>query len=264
MAKLQRDHPVVRMLESTITILMVLLAVGLLIRPLQEPAWAEVQAGQPELNLEKLEAAAGQGALVGLLGGFRSLIADFTWIKAYTLWEKRDRAKVESLINLTTTIDPRPTYFWTNGAHIIAYDMPTWRLAKINSRFNEIPADVRAKINKEQAMRGIQMLDRAMQYHPDDARVVLDKALIHLNRLDDPAVAVTYLREAAAKPNAPYFINRIVGELLRNRLDDPEGALEHYKALYPTLPDDDPSAYKGIVYERIQELEAQLNSGRSD
>ena len=68
-------------------------------------------------------------SILALLGGFRALVADGTWIRMYDVWEERDLPVVDTLIRLVTAIDPRPLYFWLNGARIMAYDMPDWRVA---------------------------------------------------------------------------------------------------------------------------------------
>ena len=63
-------------------------------RPVEGPAWARVQAGQPELNLGGGRGALGQGVVIGMLGGFRAIMADFLWIRTNTVWERRDRVEL--------------------------------------------------------------------------------------------------------------------------------------------------------------------------
>ena len=103
-----------------------LLVLNAALRPLEEPAWQTVKSRQNELKLEDVEGALGQGLVIGVLGGFRTIVADFAWLQLNHHWEKRDQLKVEALIWLVTNLDPRPDFFWINSARMTAYDMPNW------------------------------------------------------------------------------------------------------------------------------------------
>ena len=83
------------------------------------------------ITTQSLEVAMNKGFLFGMLGGYRSLISDFVWLKAHLDWEKRNLAGCLSAMELATSIDPYMTTFWTQGAAIIAYDTPHWMLAKL-------------------------------------------------------------------------------------------------------------------------------------
>ena len=89
---------------------------GLLARPIEAPAWKAVMMGQPEINLDALEGTLGQGLIIGVLGGFRAILADFLWIRTNVIWERKDRIKLDSMVRLVTTLDPRPDFFWINGS----------------------------------------------------------------------------------------------------------------------------------------------------
>ena len=75
-----------------------------------------MKARQIELNLDGVEAALGQGLVVGVLGGFRTIVADFLWLQLNQHWEQRDRVKVDALARLVTTLDPRPDFLDQCGA----------------------------------------------------------------------------------------------------------------------------------------------------
>ena len=82
-------------------------------------------------------------------------------------------------------------------------------------------------------------------------------ANIHQRKLNDLDEAARHYRMAAEVPNAPYFAGRVYGELLRRNGRNRE-AYDWLTDLYLTLPDDDPSALKVIVLNRIRELEQTL------
>ncbi|MGE9294458.1 MAG: tetratricopeptide repeat protein [Puniceicoccales bacterium] len=236
----------------------VLVIAGLALSPLQRKAWGDVRSLQPELNLKGVEGALGQGLVVGLLGGFRTIIADMVFIRANVYWEKKDRAKTEALINLTTSIDPRPMFFWVNGARIMAYDIPIWRIREAGG-LDTVPKSIQTQIYQEQAQRGLDLMDKAAEYFPGNHKIPLEKAQIYNNKLNDKEKAAEYFLKAYETEGGPYFAARIHAELLR-QLDRKEEAYNFYRKLYAELPDDDPMANKPVILERIRELEKELDT----
>lgn len=234
-----------------------LILLGLVLRPLEAPAWRVVKANQPELNLAGIEEALGQGLVLGMLGGFRAIMADFLWIRTNVIWEQRDRAKLVPLIRLVTALDPRPDFFWINGARMVAYDVPNWRIQQ-EGGYDAVPESRQDAIDLEQSNQAFALLNQALEYHPDDPKLFLEFGQIYLNRLNDPARAAPWFLKASQQPGAPRFAARIYAELLRRQGKD-EAAYDFLTQLHTELPDDDPYAQKGIVLERIRELEATLN-----
>lgn len=249
------NHPVLLRLRGVFLTLLVLVVVGLLARPIEAPAWQRVQSGQPELNLAGVQSALGQGLVVGMLGGFRAIMADFLWIRANRIWEDRDAAKLDPMIRLVTTLDPRPDFFWINSARMIAYDMPNWRIQE-EGGYRAVPAWRQEAIDLEQARQAFAHLSRALDFHPQNPKLYLEIGQIYLNRLDDPAQAAPWFLRASEQPGAPYFAARIYAELLRRQGREVE-AYDFLKHLHKGLPED-PHAQKDIVLERIRGLERSL------
>src|SRR5687768_2320668 len=129
------------------------------------PAWSAARARQPALRLNPSMAAAGQGVTLALLGGFRALVADALWIRMYVLWERRDLPGTQTLIQLVTAVDPRPAYFWINGARILANDLAAWRIEAAGG-YDAIGESVVTRLNREQAAVALSFLDAAMIFHP--------------------------------------------------------------------------------------------------
>lgn len=233
-----------------------LLLLGFSMRPIEGPAWEEVKHRQPELNPGAFEDALGQGLVLGVLGGFRAVLADFLWIRTNTIWEQRDRAKLDAMVRLVTTLDPRPEFFWINGARMIAYDVPHWRIREQGGH-QVVPEAHQEAIDREQAGQAFELLDRALQHHPKEPKLYLEIGQIYLNRLEDPARAAPWFLRAWEQPGAPYYAARIYAELLRRQGRD-EAAYQFLRKLHADLPGDDPYAQKGIVLERIRKLEQDL------
>ncbi len=233
-----------------------LFVAGLASRPLEAPAWEAVRARQPALRLESIKDALGQGVTVGLLGGFRAIVADFFWIRTNYVWEQYDLPATQTSIKLVTAIDPRPTYFWLNGSRMIAYDMPNWRIDKAGG-YDKVPESVKLRFDQEQSAVAIRYLNEAFGFHPEDPMIRLEIGNIHLNRLKDTKTASIHYAKAAEHPDAPFYAARIYAELLRKMNRNAE-AHDYLCKLYPKLPADNAQAMKVIVLERIRELEAEL------
>ena len=267
-----------RALRVGIVVVVVLVVTGWAIRSVEEPAWLAVRAQQPAMKLDSLQGALGQGVTVGLLGGFRAIAADFFWIKTNAVWEDSDLPATQTLIKIVTAIDPRPLYFWQNGARIIAYDMPNWRI-KAAGGYRVVPPAEQKRIDGEQAAVALNYLQEGFGHHPKSAALYIEIANVYLNRLKDVASAAEAYHAAALQPNAPYFAARIYAELLR-RLGRKAEAYAWLKQLYTTLPkplaDDQSRAKKSarqiqideltiemamapVVLSRISELEQELN-----
>ncbi|WPJ95317.1 hypothetical protein SH580_18000 [Coraliomargarita algicola] len=249
------QHPLILRFSRILTILLILLLLGVLTRPIEAPAWKVVKAGQPEMNLEAIEGALGQGLVVGVLGGFRAILADFLWIRTNTIWERRDRVKLDAMVRLVTTLDPRPEFFWINGSRMIAYDVPNWRIRE-EGGYDAVPEVRQQTIDYEQAQQAFELLDEALEFHPDRAKLYLEKGQIYLNRLKDDANAAEWFLTASKQADAPYYAARIYAELLRKQGKNTE-AYAYLKELHRELPNV-PYAQKGIILERIRELEDAL------
>ncbi|MEM9227322.1 MAG: hypothetical protein AAGA45_05085 [Verrucomicrobiota bacterium] len=253
--QIEWQHLWKRFLTGGVSLLVLILA-GVVLSVLQQPAWKDVRQYQPELNLEKVEGALGQGLMIGLLGGFRTIIADLVFIQANSTWERKERAETEALLRLTTAIDPRPLFFWINGSRMIAYDMPVWRIREAGG-FDAVPRSVQDRIMKEQAERGLNYINEARAYHPDDYRIPLENGQVIYNKIKDTERALPFYLEAY-RSDGPDFAGRIYAELLR-QLDRNDEAYTFYRQQLTELSPDTPPQQKAIVVERIRELEEELN-----
>lgn len=237
-------------------VLLGLAAAGLALRPLEAPAWEAQQRLQPALRWKSVEGAMGQGVSLGLLGGFRSLVADLLWLRANACWEHCDADGTRAALALVAAVDPRPVDFWLNGARMIGYDMPVWRIDALGGEA-AVPAGVRRRVGEEQARAAITHLERAFVHHPDHPLLQIEIANLELQRLEDVASAADWYRRAALQPTAPFYAARVHAELLR-RLGREREAHAWLVALHPKLPLQNPYAMADTVLARIRELEESL------
>lgn len=234
----------------------VLAAAGAGLRALADPVWTTMRAREPALRLESTTTAAGQGTTLALLGGFRALVADALWLRLYVAWERHDLAETDTLAHVVPAVDPRPIYFWLNGARILAHDLSLWRVWAAGGYERTTPEFQRA-VDVEQGRRALRHLERAATFHPRNPDLWVERGIIELNRLHDPLAAAESFRRAWELPRGPFYAARLHAEMLR-RAGRLREALDWLKALHPTLPPDDEGAAAEVVLSRIRELERQL------
>ena len=228
----------------------ILLVTGIAAGPMESQLQSNIQ--QRPLELQNLEEGAGQGLVLAILGGFRTLVADILWLRTMYTWEEENLEKTHSLIQFTTTVDPRPKFFWINGARIIANDMPHWEDAQ-----EDTPAKTRWK-TISLARSAIELLEKAQAHHADKPDMILEIGHININRLRDMETAARYYLHAYTEyETAPYYIARLYAQLLR-RMGRNREAYEYLKRLHPTLPDGVIYAQKSVVLRRIRILEKTL------
>lgn len=235
---------------------LVLALAGLVSYPMERSVWKELEADQPSLQLGSLEEALGQGVLIGMFGGFRTILADLLWLQGNYYWEAYNIPATTTVINLTTTVDPRPMFFWMNGARIIGYDMPVWRIKEMGD-FENVPDVVIDRVQREQGERAIELLERASQYHPDNPALFIEKGTFYREKIKDLDMSAEMYRIAAELPDAPAYAARIHAEMLKQAGRKYE-AYVYLRKLYPTLSDADTRDRKDVVLERILELEGEL------
>lgn len=203
-----------------------------------------------------LSASPGAGALVGWLGGFRALAADFLWIRMYAGWEQRDLPGTQTWLRAVVAVDPRPLYFWLNGARILAYDLPVWRI-EAEGGYEVVPETRRRVIEIEHARLALAQIAAARRVQAETIPLWIEQAHIELNKLGDVAAAADSYRRAWEEKGGPYYAARIYAELLKRQGRHAE-AYAWLRALYPQLPPDDEAADAPLVLARIRELERTL------
>ena len=248
--------PIMSKIWTIIIVLVLLICSAFLSQPLESRAWQEVDSQQLRVNIKAVEDSLGQGLAVGILGGFRAILADLAWLQLSAVWVNEDRLKLSAMIRLVTTLDPRPEFFWINAARMVAYDVPVWRIRKAGG-YNAISDIQKSAIDKEQAGQAFEILKRAINYHPNTARLPMEIGQIYLNRLQDDALAAKWFYEASKFPDAPEFVVRIYAELLRRQGKLVE-AYKYLTQIYPSLINTS-DYHQSLVLRRIQMLENDLN-----
>jgi len=198
-------------------------------------------------------------SLAAVLGGFRAVAADLAWVRTHAAWEREDIAGTLAGCRRVVSLDPRPLYFWINGARMLAHDVPAWRIRE-GGGHERMPVAERARIEQEQMTLALQHLETARHHHPDRAALLLEMGHFHFYGRGDLAAAAEAYGRAADLPDAPLYAARLQATLLA-RLGRPAEAYARLRAHYRALreaPERTDQALVAGVEARLLELEQEL------
>lgn len=236
--------------------LVILVSTSLFLRPLEHALSNELEYPIKIDEISELDDALGQGVILGVLGGLRTLFADFAWLQLNQCWERQDRVGLNAYIQLATSLHPQSEYFWVNSARILAYDVSHWRIASKGG--NELLGfEAQERIHAEQAFRGIELLHKALQHHPESATLRLEVGKIYLNRLKDYELATEWFARALNLKGVPDYAVRVYSDLLC-KLGRQQEAYQFLTQEYLLLSEKN-SVHAQILLERIDALEMNLN-----
>ncbi len=126
----------------------------------------------------------GQMGFAASLGGLRSLIASISYLQSYTAFENLDWGTVDSLMTLTTRLQPTEPTYWEEASWHMAYNAASNYLNN-----NELRAAIRNKLFRDHVNRGISILDEGLRYLPDNPRLLMKLGDIYRDRKPDPKLA---------------------------------------------------------------------------
>lgn len=213
-------------MKNKILGVLLLIALGVVKMPLEERVTTSLQAAklrEAPLALSLRESVS-QMAFAAALGGLRSLVASITYLRAYVAFEKRDWGRVDSLMTLTTRMQPRETMYWDEAAWHMAYNAAT-----STQQREDIRAAIRNKQFRDYALRGLTIVQEGLLYNPDDPKLLVREAEIYRDRLKDPRPAANAFLLATKNGAKPFYERMGAYELVK--LGEPSDLQQAYEIL---------------------------------
>ncbi|MEI7652283.1 MAG: hypothetical protein WCJ96_09795 [Verrucomicrobiota bacterium] len=220
-----------------------------------ECSWKKIRPCIPEIGRKELEPTIGQGVLLGILGGFRTVVADLTWIRSYVMWERRDRAGCEALMRAACALDPHSRYFWENTGYSIGYDLAHWEIIR-RGGYKNVPQETQERLFRSYARRGLDVLDDGLNYSKSKLPLLVCAGQLAEIKLKDSALASRYYHEAAVLPYAPWYAARIAAHLDWD-LGKREEAYQWYRGYWLSRMKGVDDGYPDDLVQ-IREMEKQL------
>lgn len=198
----------------------------------------------------------GQGAALAVLSGFRSVLADWLWLKANAYFEQQQWFRMQQTMELVCLLQPRSIFFWEMGAwhlawnlsHAARYDVQEPNLAK------------RLKTQQTYILAGRKLLDRGVENNPDRYELWAARGFLRAEKQKDYEGAAADFLKASTFPNAPSYIFRQVAHNLE-RAGKWREAYDFWLKIWHRFPN------KNLTFEmhwdrvrvRIERLEEKLN-----
>ena len=195
-------------------LIVILLSAVLTAGWLGDRGWASARRAVPELRRADLELTTGQGAILGLLGGFRPLLADLTWIRAYVKWERRDRG-CEALLRLACLLDPHATGFWEGRGNIVGLDMAHWEI-RARGGYHVVSEAEQQRTFERYAHKAIEGLEEGVPVARKPSSLLLVAGYLAETKLLNPLASAEYYRRAYALPPCSWYAPFFAARLLRD------------------------------------------------
>lgn len=211
-----------------------LLLFGLARLPVERQLMREYQAAnffQSQLKLD-VRAQTGQMGFVAALSGFRSIVADLVWIRAYTAWENVEWGRMKYMLDTATALQPRATIFWDTAAWHMA-----WNASVAALQDTKQPREaLRQKAAREYIELGEDFLLRGIRFNADRAILFERLGMLYSEKMKDPCKASWAYFEAAKRPDAMAYVHRFAVYQLASCKGHEKESLRELRRLYDLGP----------------------------
>src|SRR5438093_1111480 len=123
-------------MKSKLLGLILLVAFGAAKMPLEDALTGSLREQRLQMPPPDLGWEENFGQMVmSTLGGVRNLVASITYLEAYTAWADLDWGKVDTLMTLTTRLQPTEPSYWDEASWHMAYNAASHYLNDKNLRY---------------------------------------------------------------------------------------------------------------------------------
>lgn len=194
---------------------------------------AEIRAAEGVPDARDLASSAGSGVALGTLGGFRTVLADIAWLRAFSFWESRDPVACLNYARLSMTLSPGQFFFLENAANYVAFDFPVWEISRRGGT-RRVSESVRGEIHRRAMEDALALLNESAEKFPDDFRLPLLAAQIVVFKTEflygDPDYrrAATLYKQACKRAGAPLFAFAIYAKFVAEHIPDERANAEKF------------------------------------
>jgi hypothetical protein len=192
----------------------------------------------------------GQTAVLGVLGGFRAIVADFLFIDAHFAWERTDWAHLLMRVRQVTMLQPHVLMFWDIAAWHMAWNAGT---AALNDETKPLAA--RQRLQREYIEIGRDFLERGVGNNPTQPQLYEALARLYRDKLQDHARAAENFDKASRLPGCASYDERFAAYEISYCAGREREAYEKLRALYERGEKERLPALVG----RLRAMEERLN-----
>lgn len=168
-----------------------------------------------------------QDMFIAALSGFRSLVATYYWFQANDAWARTEWGSVANLVNLVTTLQPRTTRFWDEGAWHMG-----WNAANAALNDKSLREAQRKYLYKKYLEQAEAILKRGIANNKDRWDLYFALGNLYRDRFIDHCRAAEQYDKAAQFPGVPSFMRRFAAYEYAQCPGQEQEAYERLKGLY--------------------------------
>ena len=168
-----------------------------------------------------------QSALIGTLGGLRSLVSTYLVLEAFSHFSDKNWEELHRTYNIITSLEPNDETNWVSFIWHIGIN------ATANMQIDEsLPEFERDRRFKEYAFEGIAIGERAIAQLPESVKIRTQLAEIYRVKLNDKCAVAKLYGEVRELEGAPAYADRFYGYFLAECPGQEREAYEHLIELY--------------------------------
>ncbi|MEM9016860.1 MAG: hypothetical protein AAGC68_07580 [Verrucomicrobiota bacterium] len=169
----------------------------------------------------------GQSALMGTLGGLRSLVSSYLVLKAFDHFTLKEWEELKATYGVITALEPRDENHWRDVVWHIGIN------ASANMQIDEsIPAFERQRRFNEYTLEAIDLAEKGLEQNPDSAVIRLQLGEVYREKLDDYCETARIYGEMMDLPEAPGYAKRFYGYFLAQCPGKEQEAYDQLRPLY--------------------------------
>lgn len=172
-----------------------------------------------------------QSALMGTLGGLRSLVSTYLALQAFDQFSSKGWDDLRRTYAVITSLEPTDENHWRDVV---------WHLginATADMEYSDkLPEFERKRRFQEYALQAIALAEEGMEQNPDSAIIPMQLAEVYREKLRDNCATARTYGIAMTKPGAPGYARRFHGYFLAHCEGSEKEAYEHLVGLYHENP----------------------------
>jgi hypothetical protein len=210
-------------------ILLIFLVFGLLRSPFESRLRKEMTTSGMLLPTPGHTAFAnlGQSALIGVLGGLRTLVATAYWLESFRHFENDEWNANRQALLLATYLEPTQESHWVALVWHRGINAPAWL-----ERRAKLPEIEKKILFHEYTRDAIALGEAGLQQLPASVEIRKQMAQVYQVKINDPCGVAKLYGEIMKLPNAPVFAKRFYGYFLADCPGQKQPAYDHLYKLY--------------------------------
>lgn len=210
-------------------ILLIFLVFGLVRSPFESSLRKQMQETRMLLPTPGHSAMAqmGQSALMGLLGGLRTLVATGYLFDSYRHFDNDDWDANRKSLLLATYLEPTVESHWVDLVWHRGINAPAW--LETRSTLPEIEKRI---LYHEYTRDAIELGEAGLKNLPDSVEIRKQMSEVYKEKIKDPCGTARMYKEILELKNAPMYASRFYGYYLADCPGRERDAYEHLVNLY--------------------------------